>query len=145
MGTQSGTFSFKSMYNLLKLRSHSSFPKMYMEELCDAKDSLICLGSDLRKDFNFRSIAEKRSTLAKRLPLCLKSVEKANHLLLHCVKTRVLWDLLFFFFFFFPWNQLGYGLSVWDMLLGWWRPFIEKGKKQFGMQAHMHFLGGAED
>ena len=37
-------------------------------------------------------------SLANRCFLCLSEVETVDHLLLHCAKTRVLWNLLFFLF-----------------------------------------------
>ena len=37
-------------------------------------------------------------SLENRCFLCLSEVETVDHLLLHCAKTRVLWNLLFFLF-----------------------------------------------
>ena len=35
--------------------------------------------------------------LANRCYLCLECAESVNHLLLHCAKTRLLWEFFFFF------------------------------------------------
>ena len=37
-------------------------------------------------------------SLANRCFLCFSEVETVDHLLLHCAKTRVLWNLLFSLF-----------------------------------------------
>ena len=41
---------------------------------------------------------EKRWALANRCFMCLHKEENINHLLLHCSRTRALWDLLFALF-----------------------------------------------
>ena len=64
-------------------------------------------------------------SLASCCPLCLESEKSVDHLLLHCSKTRVLWDLLFSLF----------GVSwilaaiVKDFLLGWKGIFLPKEKR----------------
>ncbi|RVX13277.1 Histone-lysine N-methyltransferase ASHH1 [Vitis vinifera] len=58
--------------------------------------------------------------------LCLSEVETVDHLLLHCVKTRVLWNLLFSLFGV-AWI-LSY--SVKETLLGWHGAFLGKARKK---------------
>ena len=50
-------------------------------------------------------LQRKGHFLENRCFLCLSEVETVDHLLLHCVKTRVLWNLLFSLF--------GVFVSVW--------------------------------
>ena len=64
--------------------------------------------------------------LANRGYLCLQYEKLVDHLLLHCLKTHLLWELLFSLFGT-TWVMLG---SVMDSLLCWRGSFEgEKGKK----------------
>ncbi|RVW84854.1 hypothetical protein CK203_048644 [Vitis vinifera] len=58
--------------------------------------------------------------------LCLSEVETVDHLLLHCVKTRVLWNLLFSLFGV-TWTL---SCTVKETLLGWHGAFVGKGRKK---------------
>ena len=64
-------------------------------------------------------------SLASCCPLCLESGELVDHLLLHCSKTRVLWDLLFSLFEV-PWILAA---IVKDFLLEWKGNFLPKEKR----------------
>ena len=63
--------------------------------------------------------------LPNRCFLCQEYEEMVDHLLLHCAKARVLWDLLF--------NLFGVSWvipsSVWDILVGWNAFFVGKEQK----------------
>ena len=63
--------------------------------------------------------------MANRCFLCLSEVETVDHLLLHCVKTRALWNLLFSLFGV-AWVLFG---SVKETLLGWHGAFVGKTRK----------------
>ena len=65
-------------------------------------------------------------SLENKCFLCLSEVETVDHLLLHCVKTRVLWNLLFSLFGV-AWI-LSY--SVKETLLGWHGAFLGKARKK---------------
>ena len=65
-------------------------------------------------------------SLVNRCFLCQEAEELVDHLLLHCSKTRVLWELLFSLFGV-NWIISG---SVRDMLLGWKGTFVGKRKKK---------------
>ena len=60
--------------------------------------------------------------MANRCFLCLSEVETMDHLLLHCVKTRVLWNLVFSLFGM-AWVL---SCSVKETLLGWHGAFVGK-------------------
>ncbi|RVW72725.1 Glycerol-3-phosphate acyltransferase, chloroplastic [Vitis vinifera] len=60
--------------------------------------------------------------LANRCFLCCAEEETINHILVHCPKVRVLWDLVFSLFgvnWVLP-------LTVKDTLLGWFASFVDK-------------------
>ena len=58
--------------------------------------------------------------MANQCFLCLRHAESIDHLLLHCEKTRVLWELIFVLFgVFWVLSSL-----VKDTLLGWHGSFV---------------------
>ena len=65
-------------------------------------------------------------SLANRCFLCLSEVETVDHLLLHCVKTGVLWNLLFSLFGV-TWT---FSCTVKATLLGWNGVFVGKRYKR---------------
>ncbi|RVW39006.1 putative ribonuclease H protein [Vitis vinifera] len=65
-------------------------------------------------------------SLANRCFLCLSEEETVDHLLLHCIKTRVLWNLLFSLFGI-SWTL---SCSVKSTLLGWTGGFVGKRRKK---------------
>ena len=69
-----------------------------LEIWCATEDLFLCLGSNLGKDHNSGSASERGSPLANRCYLCLEQEETMDHLLIHCIKTRSLWELLFSLF-----------------------------------------------
>ncbi|KAJ9701721.1 hypothetical protein PVL29_006900 [Vitis rotundifolia] len=64
--------------------------------------------------------------MANRCFLCLSELETVDHLLLHCVKTRVLWNIVFSLF------GVAWVLSctVKETLLGWHGTFVGKTRKK---------------
>ena len=56
------------------------------------------------QSLNIGSSPEKRMGMTNRCFMCLEKEENINHLLLHCSRTRALWDLFFCFF----WGVLGF-------------------------------------
>ena len=67
------------------------------------------------KVLTLEQLQGKGFSLANWCFLCLSGAETVDHLLLHCVKTRVLWNLLFSLF------GVSWTLSctVKETLLGW--------------------------
>ena len=75
--------------------------------------------------------------LANRCFLCLSEVETVDHLLLHCAKTRVLWNLLFSLFGV-SWIL---SCSVKETLLGWHGLFVGKARKILGKRPPYVYFG----
>ncbi|RVW89588.1 hypothetical protein CK203_036425 [Vitis vinifera] len=71
-------------------------------------------------------IQKREWALATRCFMCLEKEEIIDHLLLHCTKTRVLWDLLF--------NLFGVSWvlpsSIRETLLSWHGSFVGKKRKK---------------
>ena len=65
-------------------------------------------------------------TLAHRCFFCLVEEESTNHILIHCTKTRVLWELVFVLFVV---TQVLL-CSVRETLLGWYGSFVGKKLKK---------------
>ena len=74
--------------------------------------------------------------MANRCFLCLSEVETADHLLLHCVKTQVLWNLLFSLF------GVALVLSglVKETLLRWHGAFVGKTRKKAWQMAPLYIF-----
>ncbi|RVX18352.1 hypothetical protein CK203_006746 [Vitis vinifera] len=82
-------------------------------------------------------IVQKRGrALANRCFMCLEKEETIDHLLLHCSKTRVVWDLLFTLFGV-SWVLLS---SIRETLLSWHGSFVGKKRKKEWRVTSLHFL-----
>ena len=80
----------------------------------------------MRKNLNFGSSLENGWYSANRCFFYHAKEESINHLLVHCVKTRVLWELMFALF------RVSWVLpvSVRETLLGWHGPFEDKKRRK---------------
>ena len=78
------------------------------------------------KVLTLEQLQRRGFSLANRCFLCLSEEETVDHLLLHCVKTRVLWNLLFSLFGI-SWTLSG---TVKTTLLGWNGGFVGKRRKK---------------
>ena len=69
---------------------------------------------------DFRSAAKKRVDMVNRCALCKEEAKSIDHILLHCNKARILWQLVFSIF------DIWWLIStmVTDALLRWHGPFI---------------------
>ena len=74
------------------------------------------------KIFTLDQLKKRGFSLANMCCFCEKDEETANHILLHCEATRVLWNLLFSLFGI-PWVN---PFFVWDTLLGWRGSIVRK-------------------
>ena len=72
-------------------------------------------GASWEKILTLDRLRKRGFSLANRCCFCQKEEETANHILLHCDSTKVLWNFLFSLFGV-PWVNPFY---VRDTLLGW--------------------------
>ncbi|RVW66277.1 hypothetical protein CK203_065982 [Vitis vinifera] len=88
------------------------------------------------KSLTLDQLQRRGYSLANKCFLCLAEVETVDHLLLHCVMTRTLWNLLFSLFGV-EWVLSG---TVKETLLGWHGAFVGKiRKKAWQMAPYVYF------
>ena len=81
-------------------------------------------------------LKKRGRALANRCFLCGEGEETVGHLLLHCSKVKILWDLLLAIFgvsWMFP-------LSLKETLLSWHGPFVGKHRKKAWMAASLYIF-----
>ncbi|RVW69033.1 4-hydroxy-tetrahydrodipicolinate reductase 2, chloroplastic [Vitis vinifera] len=93
---KSGKFSVKSLYLALEAGCPSLFPSSCIWNVwVQPKISFFAWEATWGKALTLDLIQKREWALANRCFMCLEKEEIIDHLLLHCTKTRVLWDLLF--------------------------------------------------
>ena len=100
--------------------------KSYLELFGAFEGEFFCLGGYVEKGFNLGSYSQEGFSLANRCYLCLSKEESIDHILLHCVLTRSLWNFLFSLFgvlWVLPY-------SIREALLGWLGPYVGKEMKK---------------
>ena len=101
-----GTFLVKSLYSILEPGDSPLFPSgSIWRASVSPKVTFFTWEASWEKVLTLDQLQRKGHFLENRCFLCLSEVETVDHLLLHCVKTRVLWSLLFSLF--------GVFVSVW--------------------------------
>ncbi|RVW68022.1 hypothetical protein CK203_064820 [Vitis vinifera] len=94
--TKSGKFLVKSLYLALEAGCPSLFPSSCIWNVwVQPKISFFAWEATWGKALTPDLIQKRGWALANRCFMCLEKEETIDHLLLHCTKTRVLWDLLF--------------------------------------------------
>ena len=115
--------NYSSVYNALEPNNFGSFP---IRGVClswvQPRVRFFVWEATWGKVLTLDQVQKWGWSLANRCYLCLTCEEFIDHLLLHCEKIRVLWEL---FFVFFGVSLVLY-LSVRDTLLGWHRFFVGK-------------------
>ncbi|RVW49024.1 hypothetical protein CK203_080960 [Vitis vinifera] len=94
----------------------------YLEYVCSYQGGLFAWEASWGKVLTQDQLKRRGWNLANRCPLCCDEEETINHILIHCSKAKVLWDLLFSLFgvnWVLP-------FSVRDTLLGWHAPLKDK-------------------
>ncbi|RVW43416.1 Transposon TX1 uncharacterized 149 kDa protein [Vitis vinifera] len=140
--TKSGKFSVKSLFIALEAGGSSLFPSSFIWNVnVQPKISFFAWEATWGKALTLDLVQKRGWALANRCFMCLEKEENINHLLLHCSRTRVLWDLIFALFGV-SWVM---PFSVRDTLLSWNGYFLGK-KSQEGMEScpSSHFLDGLE-
>ena len=94
-----GAFSVKSLYSILELEGSSMFPSESIWRVrVPPKIAFFAWEASWGKVLTLKQLQRRGFFLANRCFLCLSKVETVDHLLLHYVKTQVLWNLLFSLF-----------------------------------------------
>ena len=94
-----GTFSIKSLYSILEPGGSSLFPSDSIWRVSvPPKVAFFAWEASWGKVLTLEQLQRREYSLANRCFLCLSKVGTMDHLLLHCVKTWVLWNLLFSLF-----------------------------------------------
>ena len=128
--SKSGAFLVKSLYSMLEPRVSLLFPcGSIWRANVPSKVAFFAWEASWGKILTLEQVQRRGYSLANRCFLCLSEVEMVDHLLLHCVKMRALWSLIFSFFFGVDWVLSG---SVKDTLLGWHGAFVGKTRKRLG-------------
>ena len=135
--TKSGKFSFKSLYFALEAGCSSLFPSSYIWNVnVQPKISFFAWEATWGKTLTLDMVQKRGWALANRCFMCLEKEETIDHLLLHCSKTRVLWDLIFTLF------GVSWVLpsSVRETLLSWQGSFVGKKRKKVWRVAPLHIF-----
>ncbi|RVW79607.1 hypothetical protein CK203_049974 [Vitis vinifera] len=67
----------------------------YLEFLDSKKNEFFHLGSNIERDSNYGQLEEKRLDVDELMFLCKGEEEPCGHILLHCSKAILLWQLVF--------------------------------------------------
>ena len=94
--SKSGAFSVKLLYSILEPGGSSLFPcGSIWRANVPPKVAFFAWEASWGKILTLEQLQRRGYSLANRCFLCLSEVETVDLLLLHCVKTRALWNLLF--------------------------------------------------
>ena len=120
-------FFVRSLYSMMEPGGLSLFPsERIWRARVPPKVAFFAWEASWGKVLTQEQLQRRGFSLANRCFLCLSKEETVDHLLLHCVKTRVLWNLLFSLF------GISWTLSctVKTTLLGWNGGFVGKRRKK---------------
>ncbi|RVW21518.1 Small GTPase LIP1 [Vitis vinifera] len=97
--SRSGVFSVKSLYSILEPEGSTLFPyDNIWRAYVPPKVAFFAWEASWGKILTLEQLQRSGYSLPNRCFLCLSEAETVDHLLLYCVKTRTLWNLLFFLF-----------------------------------------------
>ena len=133
-----GAFSVRSLYSMMEPGGLSLFPsERIWRARMPPKVAFFVWEASWGKVLTQEQLQRRGFSLANRCFLCLSEEETVDHLLLHCVKTRVLWNLLFSLF------GISWTLSctVKTTLLGWNGGFVGKRRKKAWQMAPLCIFG----
>ncbi|RVW49339.1 LINE-1 reverse transcriptase-like [Vitis vinifera] len=137
--SKSGVFSVKSSYRYLEPGGSAMFPYVGIwKASVPPKVAFFAWEASWGKILTLDQLQRRGYSLANRCFLCLAEAETVDHLLLHCVMTRTLWNLLFSLFGV-EWVLSG---TVKDTLLGWHGAFVGKIRKKAWQMAPLCIFFG---
>ncbi|KAL6330611.1 hypothetical protein AAG906_003219 [Vitis piasezkii] len=123
-----GTFSIKSLYSILEPEDSPWFPSgSIWRSSVPPKVAFFTWKAFWGKVLALNQLQRRGNFLANRCFLCLSKAKTVDHLL-HCAKTRVLWNFLFSLFGV-SWIL---SCSVEETLLRWHGSFVGKARKRLG-------------
>ncbi|RVW43414.1 putative ribonuclease H protein [Vitis vinifera] len=135
--TKSGIFSAKSLYLALEADCPSSFPSSCIWKVwVQPKISFFAWEAAWGKALTLDLVQRRGWSLANRCYMCMEKEETIDHLLLHCSKTRVLWELLFSLFGV-SWVM---PCSVREILLSWQTSSVGKKHRKVWRAAPLHIF-----
>ncbi|RVW65596.1 putative ribonuclease H protein [Vitis vinifera] len=136
--TKDGNFSVKSCFNSLDHSSAVPFPwRIIWSSFVPSKVGFFTWEAAWGKVLTQDQLKRRGWKLANRCPLCCDEEETINHILIHCPKAKVLWDLLFSLFGV-NWVT---PFSVRDTLLGWLAPLEDKKRSKVMLVYSLYTLG----
>ena len=116
-------FSVKSLYSVLEPRIAVPFPWNIIWSPCvPTKVGFFALEASWGKVLTLDQLKRRGWAIANKCFLCCAEEESINHIIIHCSKARVLWELVFVLFgvmWVLPY-------SARDTLLGWHGSFVGK-------------------
>ena len=121
--SKNGSFSVKSLYNTLDSGGAVPFPWRIIWSPCvPTKVGFFAWEASWGKVLTQDHLKRRGWSLANRCFLCCDDEETINHILIHCPKAKVLWNLMFTMF------RVNWvlQLTVKDTLLGWSDSFVDK-------------------
>ena len=122
-----GAFLVKFLYSVLERGGSSMFPSERIWRVrVPPKVAFFAWEASWGKVLTLENLQRRGFSLANRCFLCLSEAETVDHLLLHCVKTWVLWNI-FFSLFGVSWTL---SCIVKTTLLGWNGVFVGKRRKR---------------
>ena len=94
--TKDEKFSVKSLYSALEPRSAVPFPRNIIWSPCvPTQMDFFAWEATWGNVLTLDQLKRRGWSIANRCLLCCAEEESINHILIHCTKTRVLWELLF--------------------------------------------------
>ncbi|RVW78924.1 putative ribonuclease H protein [Vitis vinifera] len=97
--TSNGSFSVKSLYNDLSSRRAGLFPHgLIWNPSVPSKVCFFAWEASWGKVLTMDQLKKRGWAVANRCFLCCEEEESIDHILIHCSKARVLWELLFALF-----------------------------------------------
>ena len=127
METKSDDFSVKSLYKALESGFLDPFLMKIIWNLCvQPKVGFFVREAMWGKALTLDQIQKRGLSLVNRCYLCQMHEESIDHIILHCLKTRALWEMFFTLF------RVSCMLpsSVKSTFLGWIESFVGKKRKE---------------
>ena len=97
--TKSGIFSIKSFYSFLASREVDPFPQgMVWNSWAPVRVNFFAWGETWAKILTLDQLKKRGRKMPNRYYMCKEEEETSDHILLHCPKACILWQLIFALF-----------------------------------------------